>query len=715
MCNENRNILIDIDFSQVNDVNNWVTNASNIIDVNDGRLVLIADNDNTVFDRLIGQLNSDRDSLKIDVNFILSRQIGSNELGIEIAFDLLVGNQVVQTAKACVESLSSNQSVSFNLDRTYELSSSEDLLLRIRYENGVENRIELQSLKVEEFNFCDDNVRFYFVFDQFIEQAFSSTSGLAKLQSYKIDNQETLTNEFFQENMNSVIDQSEDWFFADANIDGQNRIKEDENPKTFNPFEKSNGLTFDTQNSFHGGKAIGTQSGSDYGQGVLNIGLLKPQILNSDLSSKNGSFFIDVDTNKNLEIVFDVLINTSSQDVFVNPDKYRRYFIKWDVVRCIGEFYYEDRLDNNNKIDEIHNGFLYGITDEETIEGENIIQCSEGINFSGNSGVFETVINFGLETGQAGIDYNAFGAPDKFTIIWNNQEFTTGFVGLNTSDQALLNLGISPLDINTGNPGTGDGILLFNKNSQQPTEAILRVDAPLSGTAWNIEGICPQVNPNTPVEVGQGDCGIQPSSFDQVFVDTQDVLSYVPSNGDVIYDDINLQMPFNGGDNTFRMRVPTTPFPLLINWAFDISPNGIVSNVTVCLQVEDDDGNGCGNNNDLICVLGQNEGTCESCWILEIKVPEGETRQVIFESNFQNNGEYGMAQLCLRSPFLVISDSTVNINQTTFFTFAIRGQLTGVGQSISEVSVRVMNAGSIEEQMTFSRNHGPTQCGPGQN
>ena len=134
-------------------------------------------------------------------------------------------------------------------------------------------------------------------------------------------------------------------------------------------------------------------------------------------------------------------------------------------------------------------GFLSGITGQDTLT--TAIACDEAFAYNGQSGTFEFVIDFGTDLGECGIDYNAFNLPDKFEIEWNGNVYSSGYVGLNTYDQQLLNLGISPSEINTDNPTTGDGLLKFMKNQATPTTAIVRVTAPLSGTAWNINGICP--------------------------------------------------------------------------------------------------------------------------------------------------------------------------------------------------------------------------------
>ena len=108
-----------------------------------------------------------------------------------------------------------------------------------------------------------------------------------ELLEWKVDNVETLTTAYFNENNVVVGGPTTNWKFAKANLDGTNRIAELTNPTTFNSFVQEFGLLFDAVNYFSG-KPTGTVSGSDYGTGILEIGTDKPIILNGSLQEKNG-------------------------------------------------------------------------------------------------------------------------------------------------------------------------------------------------------------------------------------------------------------------------------------------------------------------------------------------------------------------------------------------------------------------------------------------
>jgi hypothetical protein len=114
-----------------------------------------------------------------------------------------------------------------------------------------------------------------------------------------------------------------------------------------------------------------------------------------------------------------------------------------------------------------------------------IARCANTLQ-GGNQGTFEYTIEFGANTGICGITYDAFSTiPDRFTIIWDGNEYTTGFVGGTGYNSQLRSLGFPEV------VGFRTGQLTFNKTKSIPSKAILRVDAPFRGTAWNYRVICP--------------------------------------------------------------------------------------------------------------------------------------------------------------------------------------------------------------------------------
>lgn len=513
MCDKNINEILDLNFDSVNDEFNWLNNTNNAIQTESGRLKLDPDSNTSRFTRSLGDLDASNNRIQLQCNLSIFRPQSSTQSNFCATFEIFNGSNLVGVYTLFIDNIEPGQSLEYNFDRVYKYENlSGAISLKITTTDGWENQMFLDYIKCNDFNFCPDDVRNYFVLESFLLDSIESTSSAIQLLEYKIDGVETLTTEFFSENNSPGGNPINDWFFAKANIDGSNRNSENTDPNTFNPFISEFGLTYDDAN-YYDGKPTGVTSGSDYGSGILNFGFKKPSVLNGDLEVKSGAFFVDIDFTKDLKIVFNVLVNNDDANVFNSPDIFRRYTISWSVEKCSASFYYNDVLKSDVLIDQKVNGFLSGLTGtESSIE---TIFCDEDFQYSGNEGDFSFVVDFGNDIGQAGINYNAFNQPDKFEIEWNGQIFSSGYVGLNTWDQQLINLGINPSEINTGSPGTGIGSLLFNKDQATPNTAIVRVHAPISGTAWNVDGVCPSaVQGNVPPIVditsqtnvfGQGD------------------------------------------------------------------------------------------------------------------------------------------------------------------------------------------------------------------
>jgi hypothetical protein len=127
-----------------------------------------------------------------------------------------------------------------------------------------------------------------------------------------------------------------------------------------------------------------------------------------------------------------------------------------------------------------------------------LIPCGFNEN-GGRQGTFDYTIEFGSNTGIAGISYDAMSTiPDRFTLIWDGNEYTSGFVGGTRYNSELNRLGFPSV------VGDRTGTLTFNKNKTFPTTALLRVDAPIRGTGWKYSVICPAgtITPPAPITTG---------------------------------------------------------------------------------------------------------------------------------------------------------------------------------------------------------------------
>lgn len=126
------------------------------------------------------------------------------------------------------------------------------------------------------------------------------------------------------------------------------------------------------------------------------------------------------------------------------------------------------------------------------------VLCGETQSGNGISGRFVYELDFGTDIGACGINYDATGIPDRYTLIWNGRTYSTGFrgsvgTGSNASyyNNELNARGFPSVTALIDSNNTAAGKLRFTKTSIFPTKAQLIVDAPLSGTRWAWKAICP--------------------------------------------------------------------------------------------------------------------------------------------------------------------------------------------------------------------------------
>lgn len=110
-------------------------------------------------------------------------------------------------------------------------------------------------------------------------------------------------------------------------------------------------------------------------------------------------------------------------------------------------------------------------------------------------------------------------------------------------------------------------------------------------------------------------------------------------------------------------------------------------------------------------LISQND-LCGSCWDIRINVPPGETRTVVFSSNFQSNANYGIS--CNQSPngSIVYQNQSYTITETTDFGFGIDAAMNNGGSNpySSYILVEVLNQGNSIASASYSRNHTNVKC-----
>ena len=363
----NFNSIIHLNFSEISDDVNWIHDSSSTVVTSEGKLKLNLGSSTSTFDRIIGNVNTANNRIGLKCNFQIEKTIGSSPF--EVEFDFVIKKttgEILYTTKVYLDEILDGQLYNYYIDRVFKYDAPlGSIKLSIISPIGWDNTLKISNLEVFDFNFCPEKIRTYFVMDNILEETKNFnpiTKAGIELLEWKVDNVETLTTAYFNENNIVVGGPTTNWKFAKANLDGTNRIAELTNPTTFNPFVQEFGLLFDAVNYFSG-KPTGTVSGSDYGTGILEIGTDKPIILNGSLQEKKGAFFIDIDYTKNLKIRFKIIVNKTQENIFELPNIYREYTIEWNAETCTKSFFYKDLTQaGEGFVDQLINGFLSGVT-----------------------------------------------------------------------------------------------------------------------------------------------------------------------------------------------------------------------------------------------------------------------------------------------------------------------------------------------------------------
>lgn len=486
MCDKNTNEILNIDFSSVDDVLYWFNDSTNPIETAGGKLILRPSSQTSVFTRLIGNLDPDNNRLKIKLNFEVLRPLTGGNEKLKYSLEFWMGSTLIGSETVTQKNIKIGEVVKVSIDRDYvykELSGT--VSIKIKPLIGWENEIRLQLLQVYDENFCPQ-LRTYFVIDQLLEESRDAQSGAIRLLQWKVDGLETLTNDFALYNSIQLgKNPAADWYFATADIDGANRsaATTPQVATSFNPFVKELGLVYNPA-KYYSGKPTGTITGKDFGAGLLQLGVDKPEILNTNRISKKGAFFIDIDYEKPLFIEMEIVINKASASPYDNPDSVRRYFIIWDLKKT--EFYFINQQNNTGKIEQIENGFLAGLTEPKK-EPVNLA-CGSTVSYSGEAGEQVMVFNLGDDPGNVDINYEVFGDAAKFEAVYGDVIKTSGYVGDDKDDQFLINHGVQPKDIKTG--GASSGVLTIPVDGVNKTIAV-NVNSLLPASSWTLTVSCP--------------------------------------------------------------------------------------------------------------------------------------------------------------------------------------------------------------------------------
>jgi len=190
------------------------------------------------------------------------------------------------------------------------------------------------------------------------------------------------------------------------------------------------------------------------------------------------------------------------------------------------------------------------------------------------------------------------GQPEKFTVSYKGEEYTTGFIGSRAYNERLLNLGYEDV---FNSPPQNFADITFFKHDLLEEFAEIRVDAPFAGTRWQVQVVqCPDTLPAT----APGQCVIRAADAHAFFIEEdafifnttrwgvgdQRIISSVQSNviartsrskGDykfIISNPRNIRgsvLNDGGGDVTINaLNVDTSKMTATDNWSYEIITTG---------------------------------------------------------------------------------------------------------------------------------------------
>jgi len=163
------------------------------------------------------------------------------------------------------------------------------------------------------------------------------------------------------------------------------------------------------------------------------------------------------------------------------------------------------------------NGTFYGADESFITSIDGATACNAGKTFPGGQSYPSTnTIVLGSGTGNVSLSFNALNVPDFFLVEYNSTLYNSGWRGSPIYDyggtsRASFKLALFGKTDPSQNPAfpttfpdimlypedgyprviSGSGSISFTKSTNNPTTAIVKVYAPMSGTSWNYTLSCP--------------------------------------------------------------------------------------------------------------------------------------------------------------------------------------------------------------------------------
>lgn len=198
--------------------------------------------------------------------------------------------------------------------------------------------------------------------------------------------------------------------------------------------------------------------------------------------------------------------------------------------------------------------------------------CGETVKSTGQQGTHTIRLNLGIKIGKVTIRcfhspstpgasvYSGpstdGGIPDKFTVYYKGEEYTTGFIGKNnaTYNTRLKALGYEDV---FAQPNTGYVDISFYKQELGEEFAEIKVDAPLKGTNWSVQVVqCPNTIPTT----APGQCLIRAADNHAFFVEEDAYQQNVRKVDGAVTSKTVIRTSRSKGDFKFTISNPAVRF-----------------------------------------------------------------------------------------------------------------------------------------------------------
>jgi len=241
---------------------------------------------------------------------------------------------------------------------------------------------------------------------------------------------------------------------------------------------------------------------------------------------------------------------------------------------------------------------------------------------------------------------------EPYTILWTQLSGPTNatIVDEDTSDPIFNNL-------------TVEGEYIF--------EVAVTDSAQQTGLAQVSVSVSPEVISYIAIEVGYGTCDTSPEFWTTYYIPGSDTVDL----GTVVYTNNQLTNPFNGLDNNYRIRLNENE---LYDTKYIIGIDGEIVLETSCTL-------------DAVIIEEASHSDCESCMVVQVNVPVGQTREVFIEKSGQ--AFYSNISSCTADQ-VVEADMLETISETKTYALGLSASV-GEGGSQSSIILAVTGGNSV--------------------